>query len=152
MSDFETKPNTSPSTPDVAIPAVEEKPEFDKKELLAIFDEILYQGEYTETITIKGKLKVTFRTRNAKEVNEINRKIDALTVNLMSTANDLRSIENLKYALVEFHGKKLGTLKPEDRDVIIDRMPAPVIASLLTALTKFDRKIYAACNEGEENF
>lgn len=129
-----------------------DKPKFDKDELLRIFDEIIFNGEYVEDVTIKGKLKVQFRTRSAEELSEISRLLDSTTYNLVTTLNENRLLLNLQYALVSYQGNLLGTLKNEERAKFVRRLPGPVIASLIDALFKFDEKVAAACQETEENF
>lgn len=129
-----------------------QKPKFDKDELLRIFDEIIFNGEYVEDVTIKGKLKVQFKTRTADELSEISRLLDTTTYNLVTTLNENRLLLNLQYALVSYQGNMLGTLKNEERAKFVRRLPGPIIASLIDALYKFDEKVAAACQEIEENF
>jgi hypothetical protein len=128
------------------------KPEYDENELLAIFDEIIFSGEYTEKVSIRGKLNITLRTRTAEEVSKITSKIDLTPSNLISTANERRALMNLHFALVEYQGKDISKAKAEDREKFINSLPAPVIGTLLISLDRFDRKVYKACEVGEENF
>jgi hypothetical protein len=130
----------------------EEKPKYDKDELIRIFDEIIFSGEYLEDVTIKGKLKVQFRTRTSEEVSEISRVIDATTYNLLSTMNEARMILNLQYALTSYQGRSLVGVSVEDKAKFIKRLPAPVIGAILDALYKFDDKVFEACKEIEGNF
>lgn len=129
-----------------------EKPKYDKDELLAIFDEIIFQGEYLEDVTIRGKLKVQFRTRTAEEIEQISKVIDATSFNLISTMNESRMVLNLQYALTYYQGRDLSSLKVEDRAKFIKKLPGPVIAVLIDALFKFDDKVAEACKEVEANF
>jgi hypothetical protein len=129
-----------------------EKVVYDQAELLRIFDEIIFNGEYIEEVTIRGKLKVQFRTRTAEEIGEISRLLDTTTYNLVATLNESRMILNLQYALVSYQGRPLSTLKIEDRSKFVKKLPGPVIAVLLDALYAFDEKVLAACKELEENF
>lgn len=161
MSEFETKSKTK--TPKVEIQATETKaieaavkeitkPKYDPTVLLAIFDDIIFQGEYAEDVTIKNKLRVTFRTRSAKEISAITREIDKTSNNLVTTQNEQRSLLNLYYGLVHYQGKKLGEMPYAERVEFIDSLPGPIIGALMNAFTEFDAKVYAACQEGEENF
>jgi hypothetical protein len=129
-----------------------EKPKYDKDELLRIFDEIIFSGEYSEDVTIKSRLKIRFRTRTAEEIEEITRTVDATQANWQSTVNEKRSLLNLQYALTSFQGTDLRSLRTEDRAKYIRKLPGPVIGALLVALGRFDEKVFAACQEGEENF
>lgn len=129
-----------------------EKPKYDNDELLRIFDEIIFAGEYMEDVTIKGKLHVQFRTRTSEEVAEISRIIDSTSFNLVATMNETRMILNLQYALTSYQGKSLIGMNKDDKAKFIKRLPGPVIGALLDALYKFDDKVFHACKELEENF
>lgn len=128
------------------------KSKYPKEELLKIFDEIIFMGEYEERPMIKGKLQVGFRTRSGGEIDEINRAVDTSKANLMTTLNDMRTMLNLQYSLTQYHTRDLRGMSAEDKAKFIRTIPAPVIASLLTALQEFDEKVFLACQEGEENF
>jgi hypothetical protein len=129
-----------------------EKPQYDKDELLRIFDEIIFQGEYVEDVTIRGKLKVQFRTRTAEDIEQISKVIDSTSFNLIATLNESKMVLNLQYALTFYQGRDLSALKNEDKAKFIKRLPGPVIAMLLDALYKFDAKVNEACKDLEENF
>ena len=128
------------------------KPKYNKDELLAIFDEVIFQGEYVEDVTIRGKLKVQFRTRTAEEIEQISKVIDSTSFNLISTMNESRMVLNLQYALTFYQGRDLSALKVEDRAKFIKKLPGPVIAVLIDALFRFDDKVAEACKEVEGNF
>lgn len=149
----ETPPVQEVADTNEKVPADEaETPKYDKDELLRIFDEIIFSGEYTEDVTIRGKLAVQFRTRTAEEVSEISRLIDTTTYNLVATMHEARMILNLQYALNSYQGRNLNGMSKEDRAKFIKRLPSPVISILLDALYKFDDKVFQACKDGEENF
>jgi len=131
---------------------VKEKPKYDPDELAAIFDDILFSEEYSEEVTIRSKLRVTFRTRTAEEVRTINQIVDGTTAVFATTLDGIRSIMQLQYALIFYQGKDLRSTRPEERAKFLGKLPAPVVAALLHALSRFDEKVYAACKEGEENF
>lgn len=150
VSDLSQKKDSSPDQ--VEATDKKEEPKWDQNELLSIFDEIIFSGGYSEMMDIRGRLKIKFRTRTAEEVESITSIIDSLNSNLISTVNEKRALLNIHYALTMYQGKDLSTLKHEDRVKFIDKLPAPVIGMVINALFKFDSKISAACNEGEENF
>ena len=129
-----------------------EKPKYDKDELLRIFDEIIFSGEYSEDVVIKGKLRVNFRTRTSEEIAEISRAIDTTTFNLIATMQEARMVLNLQFALTSYQGRSLIGFSTEDKAKFIKRLPGPVIGVLLDALYKFDDKVFEACKELEENF
>lgn len=140
-------------TKDVQVEVKEEqKPEFSQEELMQIFDDIIFSGEYSEEVTIKGKLKVTFKSRTAEETSAITKEIDSGTYNLVTSVQEKRALLNLNYSVSAYNGKDLSKVTIEDRAKFIGKLPAVVVAALSEALVKFDRKIDMACREGEENF
>lgn len=143
---------TQESTPAVESKVETAKPEFDKDELLTIFDEILFSGEYREDVLIKGKLKVTFKSRTASDTSEITKEIDKSSFNLMAALQEQRAFLNLAFSIVSYNGKDLSAAKIEDRKIFVGKLPAVVVGALSEALVKFDRKTDAACAEGELNF
>lgn len=143
-------------SPAVSEPEAESKvdtqPEYPQEELLRVFDEIIFSGEYRETYTIRGRVPVTFRNRSAEEMSEIQLTIDTAGYNLISTVESIRSIKNLQYALVGYHGKDLSLMKIEEKAKFINKLPGPIVGTLFMLLSKFDNKINQACREGEANF
>ena len=138
---------------DVATTEVEvKKPEFNPEELLAIFDEIMFNGEYKEDIKIKNKLGITFITRTVEQTLEISKKVDVFQANLISTVSEQRAVLNLAYSLLNYNGKDLTKANIDQRLDFIKKLPVPIIAALSDALAKFDKKVDAACKEAEENF
>ncbi len=119
------------------------KDEFDKAELLAIFDEMIFSGEYKEDVTIKGKLKVTFRARSANDSSQFS---------LMATITEQRAFLNLIYSMTAYAGKNHEKVEIKERREMIGKLPAVIIGALSEALVKFDQKMDAACREGEANF
>lgn len=128
------------------------EPTYTKEELFKVFDEIIFSQEYTEDFIIRGKLSVTFRTRTAEEINVIQKAIDGSGFTLISSVENLRSLMNLQYALVNYNGKDLSTLKIEEKAKFLEKLPGPIVGVMLTLLGKFDHKVSLACQEGELNF
>ncbi|MCU1496043.1 MAG: hypothetical protein JWO62_3807 [Acidimicrobiaceae bacterium] len=128
------------------------KPKYDPDELSRVFDEVMFSGEYSEEVSIRGKLKIRLRTRTAEEIEQISMIIDSTTAQLVATLSEKRSILNLQYALETYGGKDLRLLSTEDRAKAVKRLPGPIVGALLKALNDFDAKVYAACQDGEENF
>lgn len=127
-------------------------PKYTQEELMQIFDEILFSGEYQETVRLRGKLNVKFRTRTAEEIGEIQAELDRLGLNLISSVEQRRSVLMLEKALANYHGKDLTLLKPDERKKFVGKIPGPIVGSLLNALQMFDQKVFEACKEGESNF
>lgn len=128
------------------------KPEFDKAELLAIFDEMIFSGEYSEEVTIKKKLKVTFRARSANDITAISRELDGSQFSLMATITEQRAFLNLVYSMISYSGRSYEKVDIKERREMIGKLPAVIIGALSEALVKFDQKMDAACREGEANF
>jgi len=128
------------------------KPKYDPQELLAIFDEMIFSGEYQETVSIKGKLKVTFRTRSVNDITEMTRETDGKNFTLISSLAEHRALLNLAYSLVSYAGKDLSSMSIEDRKKFIGSLSGVIGSALSEALVKFDEKVSAAFAEGEENF
>ena len=127
------------------------QPKYSKEELLQIFDEIIFAGEYVEEVMIRGRVPVKFSTRTAEQVGQIQDALDRAGLTLISSVEQKRSIMALEQALVSFNGKDLSGLKPEERSGFIAKLAGPVIAILMEEMGKFDLKVAAACRE-EANF
>jgi hypothetical protein len=143
-----------PETPEkVEAPEKQETvgPKYDPNELLRIFDDIIFSGEYVEEVIIKNRLVIKFSTRTAEQIGKIQDALDAAGLQLISSIEQRRSIMSLEQSLVNFNGTDLAGLSEKDRSSFISKLAAPVIAMLLTEMSKFDMKIAAACRE-EANF
>lgn len=166
MSDFEipNKPSAKldaskldPYKPDTAA-AEAQKPDAPKnnstytpEDLAQVFDEVIFSGEYRETFKIKH-VDVTFRTRTAEELEQVQLALDASKLTLMSTIEQKRSLMLLERALVAYAGKDLSLMKSVDKEAFVKRLPGPVVGALLDLLNRFDDKVFQACREGEANF
>lgn len=125
---------------------------YDKEELLKVFDELLFNGEYREEFLVRGKLAVTFRTRSTKEAMEMSRNLDKGTFNLITTLQQERAYQALIYSLVEYQGRDLSGLSKDDKAKFVDGLPLNIVDSLSDLLSEFDNKVMEACKEGEKNF
>jgi hypothetical protein len=125
---------------------------YDPEELARIFDEIIFAGEYSEEVSIRGRLRVVFRTRTSEEIDQISRVIDGTQANLIATLSEKRAILNLQYALAWYQSENLSAAKVEDRAAFLGKLPGPVVGALLNALGEFDAKVFEACREAEANF
>lgn len=130
----------------------DEKNKYSKEELLKIFDELIFEGEYKEDITIRGKLRVTFRSRTTEETMEVAKFLDTQEYNLLITMQQERAVRNLAYSLVNFQGKDLAGIKHEDKLKFVQSKPMPILMALADKLSEFDVKVEMACREAEENF
>lgn len=128
------------------------KSKYSEEELLQIFDHILFSGNYTEEVTIKGRLSVTFITRTGEQVQEIQRTLDKSGIVMITTMEQERSLLNLEASLLNINGKDLSGLTATEKSKFIRSLPAPVLSLVSTALQEFDTKVMEACSEGSENF
>lgn len=128
-------------------PKEETKSRYNKDELLAIFDSIMFEGEYREDVIIKGKLKVTFKTRSGADTAAITRELDAKQYNLLSTVNERRALLNIGYSITRYNDKDLGILSLENRLAFVEKLPTVVVSALSNALVDFDIKTEAALLE-----
>jgi hypothetical protein len=134
------------------IKADEDKPKYDPDELARIFDEIIFAGEYSEEVMIRGRLRVVFRTRTSDEIDQISRVIDGTQANLIATLSEKRAVLNLQYALAWYQSENLAGAKIEERAAFLRKLPGPIVGALLNALGEFDNKVFEACKEAEANF
>jgi hypothetical protein len=127
---------------------------YDETELMAIFDAIIFEGEYSEQVTIRGKFPVVFRSRTSEEIRAISAALDLESQKtiLMSTIQERRSMLNLESALVQYGSTQIAGMNAEGRSKFMGKIPAPMIGVLLMELSRFDAKVFAACKEGEANF
>lgn len=126
--------------------------EYTKEELAAVFDQLLFEGEYKEDVTIKGKLRVAFRTRNAAETMNISRVLDSSDFKLLPTIQEQRAFLNITKSLVAYQGKDLSEVKDEEKIAFIRKLPTSLISAMADSLAEFDRKIDLACRDAENSF
>jgi hypothetical protein len=105
-------------------------PEYKKEELTAVFDQLIFEGEFKEEVTIKGKLKVEFRSRTAEETMEISKFLDNAEYKLLTTMQEQRAFLNLNKSLVKYQGKDLSAVPSDERAKFIRRLPTSILASL----------------------
>ena len=122
---------------------------YTKEELMTIFDEIMFSGEYKETIAIKGKLQVVFTTRSAAATSEITKELDVKQFNLLSSMQEYRALLSICHSLVSYHGKDLSQLSIAGRKTFLEKLPSVVVSALSNALVEFDAKTSAALEEQE---
>jgi hypothetical protein len=137
-----------PEVPDQEIKA----PRYNPKELIKIFDEILFEGSYKETSSIKGKIDVVFRTRSVGEANKITRQIDSMNLKTMMSLQNHTDVLTTAYALVNYQNKDFTDAEASEKYEFINGLPEPILIAVSQARIKFDQKVGAAVLEGEENF
>lgn len=143
----------NPVASEETVPQLKTGTTYDDAELEAIFDQMMFEGAYTEDVALgKGRFKVTFRTRTGKEAKEVMNLLDGLALRMGITVEGFRSIYNLAQSVVLLNGRDLSGETLERRVDVLDSLPTPVISALMTQLIKFDLKTEAAVRHGEENF
>lgn len=127
-------------------------PEFDELELEQLFDDLMFNGSYTEEVKIGKRLSVTLKTRNGKDAREVMNILDKAGYSLGLTVESIRSLYNLAQSAVIVNGKDISGETFEKKVELIEELPTPVISAMILSLMKFDRKVEAAVRHGEENF
>ncbi len=130
----------------------EAEPVYDKKELLKIFDTVLFEGDYREQVKIGRKFSVTLRTRSVGESNEITRKVDALGLKTFLAVQNYTNVITLAYAIHDINNVSLADKKFEEKYKKVKSLPEGLIVLLSGKLFDFDRKVMAAMEEGQGNF
>jgi hypothetical protein len=128
------------------------KSKWSKEDLLKVFDDLMFAGEYSEEVLIKGRLKVTFRTRTAEEQVDISKFLDQSQFNLILTVQEHRALYNLRASLINYNGRDLSHVDAEEKMKFINKLNIQVVSAVSDALAQFDAKVEAACREAEENF
>jgi len=154
MAKNKEQKETQPTKVEVNISDIQgpKLPEYKQDELLAIFDELIFNGEYKEEVTVRGKLKVEFRSRSSEETMDISRILDSADYKLISTLQEQRAFMNLCKSLVKYHGRDLSQVSDDERTKFVKKLPIQILAILADKLAEFDRKVDLACREAEANF
>jgi len=135
-----------------------------KDEAARIVDNLLFKGCYAEEVPLSARVKVAFRTRQARDTArtltylEVVRPIYENHVNEVVSKHSLAaSLERLGQDRFEFPSKDASTDKVEEafqtRLTYINGLPDPVLRLLFLKLVKFDEKVRVVLQEGAiENF
>ena len=140
--------------------ATDEKPEEKKEELsqetkekfLTIFDQIMFEGQYTEVYHLSKRYKVRFRSRTSGEEMTISQRLDAMTFNTLAAYSNQASLLTVAYAMLQFCNDDLEKMTVKERYEFITKLPASTIPSLSKKLIEFDDMISKALEYGQENF
>lgn len=135
-------------------PADTKKNEYDpytKEQLLALYDDLVFENGYKEEIKVRG-FSFGFKTRSSEDLIGINRALDnfkAQSANSYQTyANYLTLAASLSFIDgVEFEAGKLKLAY----DALLKQTTAKVDIMLME-LTNFDRKVAMAIEVGRKNF
>lgn len=126
--------------------------EAEKMEMLDIFDTLLFEGKYEERVQIGKKYHAVFQTRSAAEDLTISSRLDAMKFETLLAYQNQSSLLTLAYSLAEWNGEDYRELKVKDRYQVVSALPSQTVVVLSDALGKFDAKVMAAVQYGQENF
>lgn len=126
--------------------------EAEKMEMLNIFDTLLFEGRYEEIVNIGKKYRAVFATRSAADDMTISSRLDAMKFETLLAYQNQSSLLTLAYSLAEWNGEDYRELKVKDRYQVVSALPSQTVVVLSDALGKFDAKVMAAVQYGQENF
>lgn len=132
----------------------EEKPEeskYSQAELLAIFDKLIFEGEFQEEFKGRG-MKLTLRSRSGDDAIKISRAVDSFEGKSFMTVQTYANILTLTHSLVSFNGKSFDKKDTSGKYKFLLTLPDPILAVLMDKLKEFDEKIGLAIGEGRKNF
>src|SRR5690606_29082892 len=130
----------------------EPESKYSKEELLAIFDTLMFENEYSEPVKVGKGCMVTFRTMTAGESNEVTKMIDSMEFNTILAVQNFTNVLNLSDAIKEYNGKDISSLQKSERYEFVKKLPEFVIAALSRKHFEFNSKVVEAVREGEKNF
>lgn len=164
MSDFEFKePEDKPAKPKKPAAKSPEKvetvdqlqnevPKYEDSELEAVFDALMFDGSYVETVKVGRRLSATFRSRTGKQVREVMALLDRQGFQMGITMESFRSLYSLAQSLQEINGSDISGEDLTRKIERIEDLPSAVVAALISKLVLFEMKVEAAVRHGEENF
>ena len=135
-------------------PQEEEKAEqskYPQADLLAIFDKLVFEGEYQEEFKGRG-LKLTLRSRSGDDAINISRAVDKFEGKTFMTVQTYANMLTLAHSLVSFNGKAFGPKDTAAKYKFLLTLPDPILVLLIDKLKDFDEKIGLAIAEGRKNF
>lgn len=120
--------------------------------MLNIFDTLLFEGKYEERVQVGRKYHAVFQTRSAAEDLTISSRLDAMKFETLLAYQNQSSLLTLAYSLAEWNGEDYRDMKVKDRYKVVSDLPSQTVVVLSDALGKFDAKVMAAVQYGQENF
>lgn len=134
-----------------------------REQAYAILDEMLLGDFYQEIIELSPKVSVTLRTRIYQDTVRYHQNLEVYQPRYESQRDEARSRYNLAASLVAFRGETFehppagspGTAIEEAFQKRMDyvcALPELVVDRLCTELHKFDKRVFAALNEGAVEF
>lgn len=125
---------------------------YSDSELEAVYDALMFEGNYTEEVSVGKRIKAVFRTRNGKDARESMLFIDKMGLNMGITVESLRGLYNLAQSTISINGSDISGETLDKKIERIEVLPTAIISRLMYELSKFDIKVQQAVSHGEENF
>lgn len=137
--------------------------ELTREKALQILDAVLLEDFYEETLPVTEKATVTFRTRTRQDTVRFYQNLEVYQPRYESQREESRQRYNLAASLVAFRGttfehpaSSAGLQAIEAafqlRMDYVCALSEPVVDRLVLELHKFDKRVFAALNEGAVEF
>lgn len=158
MSEFEFREGSAEKEVESETPSenqvnqIDTGPKYSDSELEVVYDALMFEGSYTEEVTVGKRIKAVLRTRNGKDARESMMVIDKMGLNMGITVESIRALYNLAQSTISINGVDISGETLEKKIERIEVLPAAIISRLMYELTKFDVKVQQAVSHGEENF
>lgn len=128
-----------------------------KDQAATIIDAMVFQGFYEEEVQVTKKLKVKFRTRDARAADRLNEVVNKENPQFTTFLYALIANYNLAASLVGYgpHAFDPSTDEGFEKTLryVKSRIPLPVFQLLVTKLSQFDEKLTTIMRDGcVENF
>lgn len=134
-----------------------------REKAYAILDAVLIEDYYEEVVDLTPRVSATFRTRSYRDTVRYHQNLEKFQPRYMMERDEITLRYNLAASLVAFRGQEFAHPHPtKDRDAAdkafevrldyIESLPEGTVNRLCNELHKFDKRVYAALNEGSVEF
>ena len=112
----------------------------DEEQLSEFWNCIMQRKVYSQEIDIRG-LKITFRTKTTREVEELLKYMDKKNTNLLSTHDYMYSKALLALTIVKYGEDFIDSGTFNEKLSYVDALPETVLRLLIKAAGKFEKEI-----------
>lgn len=133
-------------------PPVPELTEKQKEDFMTIFDSIMFEGSYKETVNFGKRYKILLRSRTAGEEMYIAQRMDTMNFKTILAYQNQSALLTLAHSLVQFCNDDLSHMDLKTRYEYVSKLSSGIVPMLSNALVEFDAKVSAAMEYGKENF
>lgn len=134
-----------------------------REQAYVILDAVLLEDVYTEVIALTPKVSVTFRTRVYQDTVRYHQNLERYQPRYETQRDETRLRYNLAASLAAFRGESFRHPDPKtdpegaEREFLVRHdfvrgLPELTVDRLCNELYKFDKRVYAALNEGAVEF